>query len=112
METRYKVCKDCGSRKRLHLFPATVKTYVRKNGETISYNYHKKYCKSCASDRTKQRKIQRELMKGTGSNSGVVVSLRTILHGIKRTMNQEQDIYLRYAWAKVGLELNNLLLKL
>ena len=110
-EKRYKLCSDCKERKPLTYFPYSEKKFIRKNGEVSVYCNHKKYCKSCASLRSKQRKVARELM-GKAYNNGTAVSLRAILGGIKRRMNQVDDMQMRFVYAQVGMEINNLLLKL
>jgi hypothetical protein len=95
-------------------FRMSVKSYVKKNGDLSTYEHPRSYCRYCESKRQAQNKLSRELM-GTvdfRSRNSVSVSLKTVLNGVKKRMNTEPDMELKYAWARVGLELNNLMLNI
>lgn len=111
MSQTKKVCKRCKVRRQVSAFRKSYSKYTKKNGEITTHMHLHQTCRLCESEQTAHRKIEKELMAKVG-NHGTSVSLRTVLGALKRRMNETEDMTLRYAYASVGMELNNLLLRL
>ena len=104
-------CKHCNERLPITAFRVCKTTYKAKDGTFKSYESPRHLCRYCESKKGTERRIAREL-ETINKSSGVRISLRTVLDSVKRRMNKENDMALKLAYAQVGLELNNLLLRL
>jgi hypothetical protein len=111
MAMEKRTCRDCGERKSTSQFASSKKMYTYKNGETVEHEGFRRVCRPCQARQAALQRVAKEAL-GRRYNSGVSLSLRTVLTIIKREMNNEDSFEMKYAWAAVGIQLNNLLLKL
>jgi hypothetical protein len=111
---RFHTCKRCNERMPTSFFRTETTSYKAKDGSVTTYKYPRGICRYCESKKFQEYRISKEL-DTTETNhykSGVRVNLRTVIDSVKRRMNKEHDPYLRLAYAQVGLELNNCLMRL